>query len=73
MWPNPQFPADLVTFTEEILKGKLIFLCSDVWYLHISTTDSFMIGIIILLKDTHSYAARGSFFGVIGNLKYESV
>ena len=28
MWPNPQFPADLVTFTEEILKKKLHFLCS---------------------------------------------
>ena len=23
MWPNPQFSADLVTFTEEILNGKL--------------------------------------------------
>ena len=29
MWPNPQFSADLVTFTEEILNGKLHFLCSD--------------------------------------------
>ena len=29
MWPNPQSPADLVTFTEEILNGKLQFLCSD--------------------------------------------
>ena len=28
MWPNPQFPADLVTFTKEILKWKLHFLCS---------------------------------------------
>ena len=28
MWPNPQFPVDLVTFTEEILNGKLHFLCS---------------------------------------------
>ena len=28
MWPNPQFPTDLVTFTEEILNGKLHFLCS---------------------------------------------
>ena len=27
MWPNPQFPADLVTFTEEILNGNLHFLC----------------------------------------------
>ena len=27
MWPNPEFPADLVTFTEEILNGKLHSLC----------------------------------------------
>ena len=25
MWPNPQFPTDLVTFIEEILNGKLHF------------------------------------------------
>ena len=25
MWPDPQETADLVTFTEEILNGKLIF------------------------------------------------
>ena len=30
MWPNPQFSADLVTFTEKILNGKLYFLCSVV-------------------------------------------
>ena len=29
MQPNPQETADLVTFTEEILNGKLHFLCSD--------------------------------------------
>ena len=28
MWPNPEFPADVVTFTEEILNGKLYFCCS---------------------------------------------
>ena len=28
MWPNTQFPTDLVTFTEEIVNGKLHFLCS---------------------------------------------
>ena len=28
MWPNPQVPADLVTFTEEILIEKLYFLYS---------------------------------------------
>ena len=25
MWPNPQFPADLVTFTEEFRNGNFIF------------------------------------------------
>ena len=29
MWPNLQFPANLVIFTEEILNGKLHFLGSD--------------------------------------------
>ena len=29
MWKNPQFPADLITFNEEIFIGKLRFLCSD--------------------------------------------
>ena len=28
MRPNPQFPADLVTFTEEIPNEKLHSLCS---------------------------------------------
>ena len=29
MWSNPQETADLVTLLEEILNGKLLFLCSD--------------------------------------------
>ena len=32
MWPNLQFTADLVSFTEEILNGKLHFLCSALDY-----------------------------------------
>ena len=28
MWPNPQFPSDLVAFPEKALNGKLDFLCS---------------------------------------------
>ena len=34
MWPNPQIPADVVTFTEEILSGKLHVLCSVISELH---------------------------------------
>ena len=33
MWPNPQSPADLVTFTEETLSEKLHFLGSDLFNL----------------------------------------
>ena len=29
MLPNPQIPADMVTFAEEILYGKIHFLCSE--------------------------------------------
>ena len=34
MKPNPQETADLVTFTKEILNGKLHFLCSDLFIHH---------------------------------------
>ena len=36
MLPNPQFPADLVIFTEEILNVKLHFLCSVTNYHNLS-------------------------------------
>ena len=31
MCPNPQFPVDLVRFTELILNGKLQLLCGVSW------------------------------------------
>ena len=34
MWQNLQETVDLVTFTEEILNGKLHFLCSGVTFFH---------------------------------------
>ena len=37
MWPNPRETEDLVTFTVEILNGKLHFLCS-VYFNWISAT-----------------------------------
>ena len=40
MWPNPQFPEDLVTFTEEILDDKLYFLCNVYQKLHIHKSIS---------------------------------
>ena len=40
MWPNRQETADLVTFTEEILNGKLHFLCNVVTSTSIGTTSA---------------------------------
>ena len=40
MWPNPQFPADLVTFTEEILIGKLHFLSRENYQLRQGNQDT---------------------------------
>ena len=34
MRPNPQETADLVTFSEETLNGKLHFLCSEEFFIH---------------------------------------
>ena len=39
MWPNLQFPAHLVTFTEEILNGKFIF-CAVIPLYHFAHIDS---------------------------------
>ena len=40
MWPYPKFPTDLVTFTEEILNGNLIFLYSvSCGFVHIYWRD----------------------------------
>ena len=38
MWTNLQFPTDFVTFTQEILNGKLDFLCSVPCALNTSMT-----------------------------------
>ena len=44
MWPNPQETAGLVTFTEEILDGKLIFCAvypfTGKCYNQVSSTES---------------------------------
>ena len=34
MWPNPHETADLVISTDEILNGKLYFLCNDTFTIY---------------------------------------
>ena len=42
MWTNPQFPADLVVFTEEILNGKLRF-CAGYSSLRLRSFSSYQL------------------------------
>ena len=66
MWPNPQFSADFVTFTEEILNGKLHFLCSVmIKALYIQVLKSFP----IILNSTNFRSNRPEVFSKKGVLK----
>ena len=67
MGPNPQFPANLVTFTEEILNGKLHFLCSVVFQNRHLNVRSFHLRYNISLKQmfVNLKALRKSISGVV--------
>ena len=49
MWPNPQDTADLVTYTEEILNGKLHFLCSVTLILLDTEKYSLVVSLLFLV------------------------
>ena len=55
MWPNPQIPADLVTFTEEIHNGKLHFLCSVNGVFKVSNQTYWKLGVDILINQFSSW------------------
>ena len=55
---NPQFPTDLVTFAEEILNGKLHFLCSVCLFSTFSELyEVFQTFQIFLIKDLRETAS----------------
>ena len=56
MWPNPQFPADLVTFTEEILNGKLRFFVQCKFWYSDQVFSRNIFTIPCLKSDTSEYA-----------------
>ena len=49
MWPNPQETEDLVTFTDEILNGKLYFFLQ--WKVEVTQSKS----LTLLSKETWEY------------------
>ena len=62
MWPNPQKTADLVTFTEEILNGKLHFLRSVVNETKICEFNIIITFYVIMLLDIYG-EIQGHFLG----------
>ena len=77
MWQNPQFPADLVTFTEEILNGKLPFYAVTVDCYHDWIFVSFDYGyykryhMIQLSSDT--FSSRTNFCKCLFMCKWNSL
>ena len=59
MWPNLQEIADLVTFTEKTLKGKLYILCSE--------TTFFQIALEILLNKYMLYEPTNKYMLKVNN------
>ena len=54
MWVNPEFPADLVTFTEEIFPWKLHFLCSDIW-------QSYLLSKLLMIRKKHWFNMKTAY------------
>ena len=75
MWPNPQETADLVTFTKEILNGKLYFLCSEKGhtnecFLYSPQSYLYVIKLVFMFKSKFLKLKRDSFLKVLKVLKY---
>ena len=62
MWPNPLFPADLVTFTEEIYNRKLHFLCSGTWFLITFFLNQFRFSNSVIFSKTLENLWKGRCF-----------
>ena len=50
MGPNPQFPADLITFTEKILNGKLHFFEVILFALTTNAISELFLGFSVLKR-----------------------
>ena len=60
MWRHPQFPTDLVTFTEEILNGKHHFCAGatghlEMFYLGLCRYFKIIVDVVETINSTHYY------------------
>ena len=58
MWPNPQFTADLVTFTEKVRNGKLYFLCTIIFFLMNMHDDFWPLPFFVSVSPPYSTPSR---------------
>ena len=54
MWPNPQFPADLATFTEEIFNGQLHFFVQCQCSISITIFNHHILSLQLITNATHN-------------------
>ena len=62
MWPNPQFPADLLTFTKEILNGKLHFLCSDAAFVYLKVVGLIYFSVVLSFTIISFHCTKNKIF-----------
>ena len=58
-----QFPADLVTFTEEILNGKFHFLCSGSFSAHLFALSPNMVWLLRAKTNLHQLTLKQCYEG----------
>ena len=64
-----QFPADLVTFNEEILNGKFHFLCSGSFSAHLFALSTNMVWLLRAKTNLHQLALKQCYEGFKEALK----
>ena len=58
MWPNPQFTADLVTFTEKVRNGKLYFFVHYYFFLMNMHDDFWPLPFFVSVSPPYSTPSR---------------
>ena len=73
MWPNPQETVVLVTFPEEILNGKLHFLCSDFGALQSFSADLIRPQVKCNLISSKAFLYTSYLMWYDGNQEYQEI
>ena len=70
MWPNPQFPADLVTSTEEIFNGTFCSVKISFFYLNLPNLHNWFTKNLILMGNIHLQYTKTENFNIEHNCDF---